>query len=212
MFRLVSLVAAAAVMMLAVAAGAMRWIGQQRPTEIPLPDSDGCWLSVCFFGAMTLEDLPAALNADPQIIDGSAALIPDLQPGGNYLLELQFARGSRPWPVLLYWLPHTYNLVRDWRSPDNPALWQVGDIVMAYGEPFMVSFLSDQIMLHYPGRNLQVVFNPAERDYGWARVTPEDAVISLTVLRGDIASGDTTQIYYPPASEWLGFGLYRFEG
>jgi hypothetical protein len=213
MLRLVSLVIVALVVILALAVGAIRWIGQQRPAEIPLPESDGCWLSICFFGAMTLEDLPATLNVDPRIVDGSAALVPDLQPGGNYLLELQFARGgSTPWPVLLYWMPHTYTLVRDWRNPDNPPLWRVGDVIQAYGEPNMVSFLVDQVMFHYPAHHLQVVFDPAERDWGWARIVPEDAVISVMVIRGDIASGDATQVFYPPASKWFGFGLYRFDG
>lgn len=212
MLRLVNLLTAALAAMLLIAVVAARWIGHQRPPDVPLPESDGCWLSLCFFKTMTVEDLPAALNADPLIVDGSAELISDLQPGGNYMIEFQLTRRGRPRPALLYWLPHTYNLVRDWRDEDNPALWRVGDVVRAYGAPHIITFLANEVMLHYPDRHLQVVFDPAKREWGRAWITPDDSVINITVISADIASENATQVFYPPASEWVGFGVYYFEG
>jgi hypothetical protein len=212
MVRLTGLISMGLVLFLALAIGGMRWIGRQRaPGEFPLPSPDGCWESICFLGELGLERVPAVLNAHPDVVSGSAALVPDLQPGGYQMVEFVYApRLSYPTPVLLYWANHSYNLLRDWRRESNPPLMRLGSVLVALGAPERVSLLADQIVLHYPARHLEVMVLPARRGMNWAHLSPVSPVIALFVLDASLASNSET-VYYPPSEAWHGFGEYRFE-
>ena len=193
---------------LAAAAASVLWLGLQRPdTSFPMPSDDGCWQQICFFYAR-VEELPAILNAHPDIVPGSAHFVNERGPGYSFPLQFTYAPG-RPAPQILglYWSPQSYELHAQ-RNPTNPPLTRLGDVIHALGPPERLSF-EINLVLSYPARGITVLVQPDDLYLNRLRLTPDDIVTSVFVVDERVSGGGGV-IYYPPTVAWHGFGLYEF--
>jgi hypothetical protein len=199
------------VAVLVLAISAARWIGQQRDTCVfPVPLADGDWQGIRFF-EMDEQELVAMLNSRLDVADSSAHLVMNAQSHDSYsVLEFDYApEGTAPKPVLLYWANHSYSMMRDMRTDSRMALLRLGDVIVMLGPPARMSVFSREVMLHYPERNLQVLVALTEGRAGWARLTPANPVVGLSVLNRHTAY-DREMTIYEPSVAWQGFGIYHF--
>lgn len=189
-----------------------RQVGHTRPaTAFPVPLADGRWQDMRLF-ALDETDVIATLNTQTGVVASSANMVSNAAYGGETgysMIEFDYLlAGGHSTPVLLYWSNHRYTLARDWRVSGSRPLLFAGDVVGGLGDPVWVSLVTDQAVLHYPSRGMQVTLRLTAYGPGWARLSPADSVTSLTVQNPDMEGG-LRATHYSSLEDWRGFGIYR---
>jgi len=208
MRRWAVLIIAGAWIALALLVAGARWFGQQTAQRtFPLPESDGCWQTMCMFDLDPDAILPA-LRQENGVLAGSVERVPGVVGMGETRFRFRYDAGrGEPLTVELVWDPLIYLFTPVDLTPDSP--WPtVGDAVAELGAPERVMLLGDEISLHYAQHTL-VTFS----QHGAVpphRLSPEDRIAGISVMRRDPAPPGG-RVYLLPSSEWRGFTFYEFD-
>ena len=183
MRRWAVLIIAGAWIALALLVAGARWFGQQTAQRtFPLPESDGCWQTMCMFDPTGRDSGGTAQGNGVRRAVWSAC-----RRGGmgetRFLFRYDAGRGE-PLAVELVWDTLIYLFTPVDLTPDSP--WPtVGDAVAELGAPERVMLLGDEISLHYAQHTL-VTFS----QHGAGpphRLSPEDRIAGISVMRRDPA-------------------------
>lgn len=192
--RNTAIMTAALIAALIVLIGAARGIGQRDAGDpFPLPDTDGCWMGLCFAG-MRGTQIQSAVWNHPGL--GFQNTLPSPM---NYRVILE--QHDPPLAVVLHTFGDGYALSWDWGVPDNPPLMRIGALVETLGPPDHLSGTQNGVTLHYPARSLNVTVYPDRIGLDWAYLPPDLPVYALIVFPPDV---------FEATADWHGFGWYEF--